>query len=191
MKLAKGNFAVLGGGLPGRWNETGKMPVPPTGCKPVSLCLFWGGFFEGSDGEEDGGADDAGVGNVEGWPRVGEGDVEVEAEEVDDMTVDDAVGEVATDTGGEKGDGEPADGAGEHAFAIEDRDQHQGSEGDGAEDVVGVGAAVEVAKSDAGVVDVVQGEEVGNDFFTGSAQRIFVRGPVFGDLIDDVERKAQ
>jgi hypothetical protein len=53
---------------------------------------------------------DAGIGDVEGWPRVGEANVQIEEKKIGDVTVDDSVGEVAHDASEKQREGEIAPG---------------------------------------------------------------------------------
>src|SRR5438270_917970 len=53
---------------------------------------------------------DAGVGDVEGRPRIGEANVQIEEKEIGDVTVDDSVGEVAHDASEKQRQGEVAPG---------------------------------------------------------------------------------
>jgi hypothetical protein len=48
--------------------------------------------------ETDHGDEDAGIGDVKGGPGVGERDVQIEQGEVDDVTVEKTIGEVAHDS---------------------------------------------------------------------------------------------
>ena len=62
--------------------------------------------------------------------------MQIEAKEVHDVAVQDAVGEVSTYTGRDECDGDAAVGPGEQALAIRPGDTAQRKKGDGAEDVV-------------------------------------------------------
>jgi hypothetical protein len=44
----------------------------------------------------------AGVSHVEGWERIGERNVQIEEQEIDDMTVEQTVGEISHDAGQEQ-----------------------------------------------------------------------------------------
>lgn len=118
-----------------------------------------------------------------------EGDVEIETEKVHHIAVKQAIREVPANSGDEQGNRDATEFAREHAFAIEPGDQTHCRKCDGTEDIVGVGSAIEITKGDAGVVNVVKGEEVGNDLFTIATQREVFYDPLFRDLIEHVERK--
>src|ERR1041385_5701070 len=57
---------------------------------------------EGINHEADDRDADAGIGDVEGRPRVGEAHVQVKKEEIDDVAVEEAVGEIAEHAGHEQ-----------------------------------------------------------------------------------------
>src|SRR5688500_17274914 len=111
--------------------------------------------------------------------------MQIEAQEIDHVTVQDSVGEVSTYACRDECDGHAAVGPGEQALAIRPRDSSQRKKGDGAEDVVRVGAAVEVTEGNAGVVDVMDGEEVLDDDPAFAAQREILHNPELRHLVDD------
>ncbi len=148
-------------------------------------------FLERSNQQQPRGDHHARVRHIEGGPGIREGNVQVKAEEIHDIAVEETVGEVAADAGSDEGDGEATVGPGEDPFAISQGQAAQGEKGDAAKDVVRVLTAVELAKGDAGVVDMMDSKEVLDHFPPRSAQGEVGHDPVLRDLIDDVEREAQ
>ena len=166
---------------------------------------------ERAHGQQDGGADDAGVGDVEGGPGVEGGEAEVEAEEIDDVAVEEGaveelaggvlaeetVGEIAKDAADEQGDGEAAHPAGERPFTMQHDDEGQRGERDEGEGVVRIRRAVEHAKSHAGVRSMMQPEDAGDDLpLDAIARRIEGRGkirddPALRDLVGNEEREGE
>lgn len=61
-------------------------------------------LLERMNDEADHGDADAGVGHVKRGPRVRERDVQIEEQEIDDMTVQETIGEVSHDAGQEQGE---------------------------------------------------------------------------------------
>ena len=126
------------------------------------------GFLEGGEEKKDGGDGDAGIGHVEAGEEFTAGEAcvpgaEAEAEEIDDVAVDKAVGQVPGDAGEEQGGGEFAEAGGEDIFAPHPADGEEGGGGDEAEDVVGPGAAIELAEGHAGIVEPVEPKEARDD----------------------------
>ena len=64
--------------------------------------LRW--FLERVDNEADHRNADAGVGDVKRRPRVRERDVQIEEQKIDDMTVEETIGEVSHDAGKKQGE---------------------------------------------------------------------------------------
>ena len=139
---------------------------------------------EDFDEEEAGSDDDAAVGYVEVGPVVVD---DADFEEVDDVVVADAVVEVAEgsaeDEGeGDRGEGEVAAYAPEHAEENDD-----GDDGEGDEDVAdrgGGGVFGEHAEGCAGVVDVGDAEDAGDDG-VGLAVGELLGDDVFGDAVEE------
>lgn len=61
---------------------------------------------KGVDHEADDRDADAGIGDVEGWPGVGEANMQIEEKEIDHVTVQEAIGEVAENSGEKKAKGD-------------------------------------------------------------------------------------
>ena len=139
---------------------------------------------EDFDEEEARPDDDAAVGYVEVGPVVV---VDADLEEVDDVVVDDAVIEIAQcaakdECKGDRGNGEVAAYAPEHA-----EENDNGDDGEGDEDVAdrgGRGVFSEHAERRAGVVDVGDAKDAGDDG-VGLAVGQFAGDDVFGDAVDE------
>ena len=137
-------------------------------------------FVEGGPEEEGDGDDDGGVGDVEGGPVVL---AEVEIEEVDDVAETDAVRDVAEDAGEDQRGGETGEFVGRLA---EEQDKHDDGH-DGSENDVEVEPSFHQAEGGAGVGDVDEVEETGDDGdFVVEGDEF--EGRPLGQLVEDVER---
>lgn len=108
-------------------------------------------------------------------------------DEVDDVAVDEAVGDIAGDAADEEDGGGGADSSGEPAFEVEDNDADECGDGDAAEEVVGPGGFVADAEGDTGVVDADDFEPVGDDVDASDGRWgvEIAHDPEFGDLVED------
>ncbi len=138
--------------------------------------------------EEEGSDADAAVGYVEVGPMVVD---DVDFEEVDDVVIADAVVEVAEGSAedereGDGGDGEVAAYSHEHAEENDDGDDREGDE-DVADRGRG-GVFGEHAEGGAGVVDVGDAEDAGDDG-VGLAVGELLGDDVLGDAVDDDDQR--
>ncbi len=130
---------------------------------------------------------DAGIGNVKGGPGMGKGHVQIEEEEVDDVAVQETIGQVAEDAREEKGEGGVAppvwcvmaDEEGQH-------DDERDARKDDEEDVV----VLEGAEGGA-----VVGDEDEREKFRDDEARLIRRDVMddepLRDLVEQVKRKGK
>ena len=126
----------------------------------------------------------AGIGDIEGGPRIGKANVQVEEKKIGDVTVDEPVGEVAHDAGEKQSEGKIAPGIWTTLFA-QKNGKHRNQCDQRQDNEKGV-VVLERTESRAGVGNVHEIEPPWND------REIRVRidvsqDPIFCDLIERVE----
>ena len=129
---------------------------------------------------------DAGIGDVEGWPRVGEANVQIEEKKIGDVTVDNSVGEVAHNAGEKQREGEIAPGIFVILFSQEkgnDCDQSDARQQDKEHVIV-----FEGTESRPGIGDIHQIEPARNDRDLGFGIDV-MQNPILADLIERIERQ--
>jgi len=127
---------------------------------------------------------DAGVGDVEGGPRIGEANMQIEEKKICDVTVDDSIGEVAHDASEKQRQGEVAPGFWVTLFA-QQSGKHRNHRDQRQDDEKGI-VVLEGTESCAGVGNVYEVEPAADNFKV--RVRIDVsQDPIFCDLIERVE----
>ena len=143
---------------------------------------------QGVNDEADDGDANAGIGDIEGWPRVGKANVQVEEKKIGDVTVDEPVGEVAHDAGEKQSEGEIAPGIWVALLAQENGkyrnhcDQRQDNE-------KGI-VVLEGTESRAGIGNIHEVKPAWND----REIRVWIdvsQDPIFCDLIERVEGEGE
>src|SRR5438477_746405 len=127
---------------------------------------------------------DAGVGDVEGRPRIGEANVQIEEKEIGDVTVDDSVGEVAHDASEKQRQGEVAPGIWVTLFA-QQSEKHGNHCDQRQDDEKGV-IVLEGTESCAGVGNVHEVEPAVDDLEV-RVRIDMSQDPILCDLIERVE----
>jgi len=131
---------------------------------------------------------DAGVGDVESRPRVGEANVQIEEKKIGDVTVDDSVGEVAHDAGEKQREGEIAPGIWTTLFAQQNgkHRNHCDQRQDNEKGVV----VLEGTKGCAGIGNVHEVEPAADNLEVGVWIDVS-QDPIFCDLIERVKGEGE
>ena len=131
---------------------------------------------------------DAGIGDVEGWPRVGEANVQIEEKKIGDVTVDNSVGEVAHDAGEKQREGEIAPGIWTTLFAQQNgkHRNHCDQRQDNEKGVV----VLEGTKGCAGIGNIHEVEPAADNLEVGVWIDVS-QDPIFCDLIERVKGEGE
>jgi hypothetical protein len=131
---------------------------------------------------------DAGVGDVEGGPRIGKANVQVEEKKISDVTVDDSVGEVTHDAGEKQSEGEIAPDIRLALFAQENG-KHRNHCNQRQDDEKGI-VVLEGTKSCTGVGNVHEIEPA-MDNLEVRIRIDVIQNPILRDLIERVEGEGE